>query len=70
MRYHWTASSESLQMQIWLTATPYFFEYLGSGNTIIMTPMTNRAFISMITALDQGKNLLIKLSPLHMYVYV
>lgn len=54
MRYYWIASSESLQIRMLITISPYFYEYMGSGNEIVNTPMTDRAYISMLTAMYFG----------------
>lgn len=54
MRYCWISSSESMQVRMLTTFSPYFYEYMGVEDVLVNTPMTDRAYISLLLALESG----------------
>ncbi|XP_033641711.1 dynein beta chain, flagellar outer arm-like [Asterias rubens] len=47
LRYVWNESTMGLSVKMLDTTFDYGFEYMGSGSRLVLTPMTERVFLSM-----------------------
>lgn len=52
MRYYWDADDDSLIVRMTSTSYLYGFEYLGCSSRLVITPLTDRCYLTMTSALS------------------
>ncbi|KAJ6638438.1 Dynein axonemal heavy chain 6, partial [Pseudolycoriella hygida] len=52
LRYYWVKATETIDVQMSSTNLPYFYEYLGAGGVLIITPLTDRCYLCLMGALQ------------------
>ncbi|CRK89849.1 CLUMA_CG003435, isoform A [Clunio marinus] len=52
LRYYWLADSETMEARMASANVPYFYEYLGAGGVLVITPLTDRCYLCLMGALQ------------------
>lgn len=52
LRYYWLPTSETIQANMSSASLPYFYEYLGAGGVLVITPLTDRCYLCLMGALQ------------------
>ncbi len=42
LRYYWIPEAEVMEVRMSSANLPYFYEYLGAGGVLVITPLTDR----------------------------
>ena len=52
LRYYWRKESETMEAKMASATMPYFYEYLGAGGVLVITPLTDRCYLCLMGALQ------------------
>jgi dynein heavy chain, axonemal len=52
LRYYWKAESELMEVRMASANMKYFYEYLGAGGVLVITPLTDRCYLCLMGALQ------------------
>lgn len=52
LRYYWLSDSETMTAKMASANMPYFYEYLGAGGVLVITPLTDRCYLCLMGALQ------------------
>lgn len=52
LRFYWIKKDNELTIKQTNTVQPYGYEYLGNSGRLVITPLTDRCYITMTTALN------------------
>lgn len=52
LRYYWIDTTETIQTKMSSASLPYFYEYLGAGGVLVITPLTDRCYLCLMGALQ------------------
>lgn len=52
LRYYWRSETETMETKMASAKLPYFYEYLGAGGVLVITPLTDRCYLCLMGALQ------------------
>lgn len=52
LRYYWMSESDTVETKMASSNQPYFYEYLGAGGVLVITPLTDRCYLCLMGALQ------------------
>ncbi|XP_001850815.2 dynein heavy chain 6, axonemal [Culex quinquefasciatus] len=52
LRYYWIAENDTVETKMASANLPYFYEYLGAGGVLVITPLTDRCYLCLMGALQ------------------
>uniref|UniRef100_A0A182QLA9 Dynein heavy chain 6, axonemal n=1 Tax=Anopheles farauti TaxID=69004 RepID=A0A182QLA9_9DIPT len=52
LRYYWMPETELIETKMASANLPYFYEYLGAGGVLVITPLTDRCYLCLMGALQ------------------
>uniref|UniRef100_A0A182JL82 AAA+ ATPase domain-containing protein n=1 Tax=Anopheles atroparvus TaxID=41427 RepID=A0A182JL82_ANOAO len=52
LRYYWLPETEVIETKMASAHLPYFYEYLGAGGVLVITPLTDRCYLCLMGALQ------------------
>ncbi|XP_055843876.1 dynein axonemal heavy chain 6 [Episyrphus balteatus] len=52
LRFYWQDSTETMVSQMASAKIPYYYEYLGAGGVLVLTPLTDRCYLCLMGALQ------------------
>lgn len=52
LRYYWIQQTETMLVKMSSATLPYFYEYLGAGGVLVITPLTDRCYLCLMGALQ------------------
>ncbi|XP_065087185.1 dynein axonemal heavy chain 6 [Ochlerotatus camptorhynchus] len=52
LRYYWNSETETVETKMASSNQPYFYEYLGAGGVLVITPLTDRCYLCLMGALQ------------------
>lgn len=52
LRYYWRREAELMEVRMSSALLPYFYEYLGAGGVLVITPLTDRCYLCLMGALQ------------------
>lgn len=52
LRYYWVEDTETMEAKMASACLPYFYEYLGAGGVLVITPLTDRCYLCLMGALQ------------------
>ncbi|XP_050078309.1 dynein axonemal heavy chain 6 [Anopheles maculipalpis] len=52
LRYYWMSETELVETKMASANLPYFYEYLGAGGVLVITPLTDRCYLCLMGALQ------------------
>uniref|UniRef100_A0A6E8VFP2 AAA+ ATPase domain-containing protein n=1 Tax=Anopheles coluzzii TaxID=1518534 RepID=A0A6E8VFP2_ANOCL len=52
LRYYWMPETEVIETKMASANLPYFYEYLGAGGVLVITPLTDRCYLCLMGALQ------------------
>ncbi len=54
LRYYWNEDIELMNVRMAKAFFPYFHEYLGASGVLVMTPLTDRCYLCLTSALKMN----------------
>lgn len=54
LRYYWIEETETIEVKMASATFPYFYEYLGAGGVLVITPLTDRCYLCLMGALQMN----------------
>lgn len=54
LRYYWVDETETIEAKMASATLPYFYEYLGAGGVLVITPLTDRCYLCLMGALQMN----------------
>lgn len=54
LRYYWLDETETIEAKMASARLPYFYEYLGAGGVLVITPLTDRCYLCLMGALQMN----------------
>lgn len=54
LRYYWLDETETIEAKMASASLPYFYEYLGAGGVLVITPLTDRCYLCLMGALQMN----------------
>ncbi|XP_021708238.1 dynein heavy chain 6, axonemal [Aedes aegypti] len=52
LRYYWMSETDTVETKMASSNQPYFYEYLGAGGVLVITPLTDRCYLCLMGALQ------------------
>lgn len=52
LRFYWREENDTMEAHMASATVPYFYEYLGAGGVLVITPLTDRCYLCMMGALQ------------------
>ncbi|XP_055549943.1 dynein axonemal heavy chain 6 [Wyeomyia smithii] len=52
LRYYWVDENDTVETKMASANLPYFYEYLGAGGVLVITPLTDRCYLCLMGALQ------------------
>lgn len=52
LRYYWVPDTQTIEAKMSSACLPYFYEYLGAGGVLVITPLTDRCYLCLMGALQ------------------
>lgn len=52
IRFYWLPDSETMEARMASAILPYYYEYLGAGGILVITPLTDRCYLCLMGALQ------------------
>ncbi|XP_055643505.1 dynein axonemal heavy chain 6 [Toxorhynchites rutilus septentrionalis] len=52
LRYYWITENDTVETRMASANLPYFYEYLGAGGVLVITPLTDRCYLCLMGALQ------------------
>ncbi|XP_058822007.1 dynein axonemal heavy chain 6 [Topomyia yanbarensis] len=52
LRYYWIPENDTVETKMASANLPYFYEYLGAGGVLVITPLTDRCYLCLMGALQ------------------
>lgn len=52
LRFYWANETESVYSRMASANIPYYYEYLGAGGVLVLTPLTDRCYLCLMGALQ------------------
>lgn len=52
LRFYWSIDTDSVYTRMASANIPYYYEYLGAGGVLVLTPLTDRCYLCLMGALQ------------------